>query len=124
MNKPHITVAEWHSNNEFNFIYQSADVVGKTPQYCESRVRHLFANNKYLAEAKLRGWNLQIKALHYDHDPECDCLDVYITMLHPDYDVTALESELIHKMLSHTQIVFKSATDDRAMAETFRSIDV
>ena len=124
MDKPQITVAEWYSNNEFEFIYQCADVVGKTWQYCESRVRHLFSNNKYLAEAKLRGWDLKISAFHYDHDPMCDCLDVNITITHPDPEVTALETELIHKMLAHTPIVFKSATDNRSMAETFRSIDV
>lgn len=122
MHKARITKAQWISNNEFEFIYQSADVVGKTWQYCESRVKHLFSNNKYLAEAKLRGWDMNIRALHYDTDSECDCLDVVVTVLHTDIDTIAIESELIHKMLNNTPLQFLSATDTRSLAETFEQL--
>jgi hypothetical protein len=122
MDKPRITKAQWISNNEFEFIYHSPLVVGKTPEYCESRVKQLFSNNKYLAEAKLRGWDMRIRALHYDHDPECDCLDVVVTVLHTDIDTIALESRLIHKMLNNTPLQFLSATDTRSLAETFEEL--
>ena len=129
MHKARITKAQWISNNEFEFIYHSPLVVGKTPEYCESRVKQLFSNNKYLAEAKLRGWDIQIETspllshLLHDRDSECDyCLSVVVTVLHTDIDTIAIESELIHKMLAHTPIKFRSATDDRAMVETFEQL--
>lgn len=114
-----MSVAEWTSNNEITFLYTNGDLFATD---CQKHLSHLFANNKYLVEARLRGWNIQISASAYDTDPECDVADIYITILHSDPDVTALESELIHKMLCNTPLQFKSATDTRSLAETFEEI--
>ena len=133
--KEYISVAEWTSNNEFNLLYTNDEILPMVltrlamdledqPNKCYDVGKDLerLFNNKYLVEAKLRGWVISIETIPCDNDPECDVADVYITILHPNPEVTALESELIHKMLSHTPIKFKEATDNRSMAETFRRL--
>jgi len=135
MDKEYISVAEWTSNNGFSFLYTHDDilplVLTEMTMDCDggsnvwynigNNIERLF-NNKYLIEAKLRGWYIQIEAIPYDSDPECDVADVDITLLHPNPDVTALETELIHKMLAHTPIKFRSATDNRSQTETFERL--
>lgn len=129
--KEYISIAEWTSNNGFHFLYTNDDLFpmvmteiamdrdgGSNVWYnIGNNLAHLF-NNKYLIEAKLRGWKMEIEAIPYNSDPECDVADVDITLLHPNPEVTALESALIHKMLAHTSIKFRSATDNRSMIET------
>jgi hypothetical protein len=130
--KEYISVAEWTSNNGFSFLYTNDDLLplklaedqeGQPNRWHDvaTNLSRLF-NNKYLVEAKLRGWKMEIIPIPYDSDPECDVADVDITLLHPDTEVTALETELIHKMLAHTPIVFRSATDNRSIAETFEEL--
>ena len=123
MNKEYITVAEWTSNNEIEFAVAGKQFAGKTPQYCESRVKRLFLP-KHIVELHLRGWHIQIRTIFADSDPMSDWVDVDITFLHNDIDTIAIESKLIHKMLANTQIQFREATDTRSPIETLRSIDV
>lgn len=121
MYKEYITVAEWRSHNEIDFAICGKHLCGKTPQYCESRVKQLF-EIKYIAELHLRGWHIQIRTNFADNDPMCDWVDVQITFLHNDKEVTALETEYIHKMLNTTPIKIRQATDMRSPRQSLVEI--
>ena len=121
MFKEYITVAEWRSHNEIDFAIAGKHLCGKTPGYCESRVKQLF-EVKQIAELHLRGWHTQIKTNYADNDPMCDWVDVQITFLHTDTDTTALESKYIHKMLNNTPIKFREATDIRSPRQSLVEI--
>ena len=57
-----------------------------------------------------------------DNSENCDYVDVTLTILHEDPEVTALESEYIYKKISKTQLQFQQATDNTSLNRTLKQI--
>ena len=117
--KEYISVAEWSSHNEVQFQFAGKSLIGKTPQYCESRIKRLF-DNISIMQMHLTGWHMQIRTSYADNSPECDVVDVQLTILHTDIDTVAIESKYIHKLLGKTQISMREITDTRSQYDTYK----
>lgn len=117
--KEYISVAEWTSMNEIQFQIAGNRLIGKTPQYCESRVKRLF-DKIDIMQMHLTGWHIQIRTSYADNSPECDVVDVQLTILHTDTDTVALESKYIHKLIGKTQISMRNALDKRSQYDTYK----
>lgn len=123
--KKYISKANWINHNEIHFAMASKQYAFKRYEWLISEAKHLvprLLGAKGQMDMRLRGWNTSVMCTPADNNESTDYIDVIVTITHEDTEVTALESEYIHKLLNKSNLVFQDAMDQKSMPETLREI--
>jgi len=123
--KKYISKANWINHNEIHFAIASKQYAFKRYDWLIREAITLVPDLlgvKGQMDMQLRGWNTQIACTHADNNESCDYIDVILTIIHQDPDITALENKYIHKIINKSNLVFQDVMDKRSMPETLREI--